>query len=96
MLCNQEGKIVLEWIPGHVGIAGNERADTLAKESLTLPITSKIPVALPDCLRQISRYFKNTWQKMWNQGKSKHLQVKPLLIPSVPENLSRPHQIVIT
>ena len=88
MLCNQELKIILEWIPGHVGIAGNEKADTPAKESVTLLITSNIPVALPDCLRKISRYFKNTWQTMWYQGKSKHLQIKPLLIPTVPENLT--------
>ena len=51
MFSNLEGKIILEWIPSHVDIAGNEKADTLAKESLTLKITSNIPVALPNCQR---------------------------------------------
>jgi len=43
-LANSGKTIILCWIPSHVNICGNERADTAAKSALLLPIAKmKIP-----------------------------------------------------
>jgi len=43
-LANSGKTIILCWIPSHVHIRGNERADTAAKSALYLPITNmKLP-----------------------------------------------------
>ena len=38
-LTNSGKTVILCWIPGHVGIPGNERADRVAKAALSLPIS---------------------------------------------------------
>ena len=45
-LTNSGKSIVLCWIPSHVNIPGNERADAAAKSALSLPITN---MKLPGC-----------------------------------------------
>jgi len=37
-LTNSGETVIFCWIPGHVGIPGNERADRVAKAALSLPI----------------------------------------------------------
>ena len=43
-LANSGKTIILHWIPSHVNISGNDRADTAAKSALSLAITNmKLP-----------------------------------------------------
>lgn len=51
------------WIPSHIGIHGNGKADTMAKESLNT-LSSK--VMLTQYKPSINRTSEEKWQKLWN------------------------------
>ena len=53
------------WIPSHIGVEGNEKADKLAKEAVTLPCgMNKLP--LDDYLATIKKIVRSEWQDKWN------------------------------
>lgn len=47
-LSNKTYSIKLIWIPSHIGITGNERADTLAKEAIKLGTYSHFDIPISD------------------------------------------------
>jgi len=62
------GKVIeFCWIPSHVDIPGNERADTTARAALFLPVTSmKLPTSeFKPCT---SRFCLEEWQDIWNNA----------------------------
>lgn len=44
-LITRRNTVTLEWCPGHVGIQGNEEADTLAKKAVYVSI-NKAPTSI--------------------------------------------------
>jgi len=60
-LTNSGKTVILCWIPGHVGIPGNERADKVAKAALSLPI-SPVKVSAMDFLPRAKLLMHKEWQ----------------------------------
>ena len=65
------------WLPSHVGIKGNEKADIAAKSALTLNIFGlKIPFT--DFKPYINTFLHNKWQTSWNAAVFNKLRsIKP-------------------
>src|SRR6218665_31366 len=67
-------KVHLIWIPSHVNILGNERADALAKMSLNMSdINSTNYLELPEVFSIIKSHVINEWQRNYdNDSKGQH------------------------
>jgi len=65
--------VKLVWIPSHIGLYGNERADGLAKSALSMPNVEVDIPAEPGTLHQKieDRAYKK-WQKQWDDGILSH------------------------
>jgi len=64
-LANSGKTIILCWIPSHVNIRGNERADTAAKSALSLPITNmKLPAR--ELIPCVFKFCLDEWQDIWD------------------------------
>lgn len=67
-------EIHLCWVPSHVGIAGNERADAAAKTALQLTVSDfKIPHT--DYKQIVKSYFNRSWQTHWDNVAFNKLQL---------------------
>ncbi|GFS77444.1 RNase H domain-containing protein [Trichonephila clavipes] len=56
--------IIFSWVPGHVGILGNEQADTAAR-SVSDPMQQ--PVCYRDLKTSIQNYVPHLWQETWDE-----------------------------
>ncbi|GFV01098.1 putative RNA-directed DNA polymerase from transposon X-element [Trichonephila clavipes] len=69
--------IVFCWLPSHVGIIGNEQADSAAKSA-----TTHLPLAVPlsDMKRVIMHHIFKIWQESWSRQLDNKLHsVKPVI-----------------
>ena len=66
-LNNRNKQVVLTWVPSHVGIEGNERADQLAKEAATREATFT-PIPYTDFYNTIRQRVYSRWKELWREN----------------------------
>ena len=66
LLAKQRGKEVsFCWVPSHIGVHGNERADHLAKSTVSQPEPRRCPVPFRDMYPVVRSKIKNSWRSKW-------------------------------
>ncbi|GBN44928.1 hypothetical protein AVEN_52580-1 [Araneus ventricosus] len=60
----------LGWVKAHIGIKGNEIADTLAKEATTHGIPASLPFPKSFLKKQLLQLSLSHWQAEWDSGET--------------------------
>jgi hypothetical protein len=86
------------WIPGHVGIRGNEMVDAEAKEALSKPITDFDRISSDDLRAAVNRVCMQQWQELWNNiagNKLRNIKLDTSAWPTSARN-SRKEEVALT
>ena len=83
LMMAEDKEILYCWIPGHVDIDGNEKADFFAKKALSKAITQH-PIPHSDFKQTISDFIFDGWQTQWNECENNKLHA---ILPIIKHNL---------
>ena len=89
--------IVFCWIPSHIGIHGNKKADMSAKEAINPNITYSL-VPYTDLKPSINSFILGKWQERWSScHENKLLKIKPTLVEWTPAfRNSRREEVILS
>ena len=93
----QQKQIIFAWIPGHVNIRGNDRADGLAKESLGLELPDHAPIPHTDYRSHVNTRVSNIWKNHWkNLCTNKLKKIQPEIKPRKKVTTTRSIETMLT
>ena len=90
------GKVVVEWVPGHVNIPGNTRADSLATVALSLPRINNISPSAAELRQLIRAAYYSAWCSWWCSLPLSFRSFKHSLGPTAFAEVDRPLQVSLT
>ncbi|XP_053692571.1 uncharacterized protein LOC128741021 [Sabethes cyaneus] len=76
LLHEKQGNTALCWVPAHVNIHGNEKADALAKKGASLKTPIDIKTPFEDFKRLVNDQIITTWCNIWASSTSKLRRIK--------------------
>ncbi|KAG1650344.1 hypothetical protein GQR58_028115 [Nymphon striatum] len=78
-LLTKSNHVIFCWLPTHVGISANEKADFVAKSVLSLPVDPQV-ISYKDFYMYIFKHILSIWQSKWDGEINNKLHViKPKL-----------------
>ena len=83
-------KIVIDWIPSHIGIPRNEKADTVAHSSLSLHNMLSYAFSISELRPMIKRFYLETWEQQWSALPNSIKSFNPALGPTLFTVTNRP------
>ena len=96
-LHNYHYNIIFCWIPSHVGIKGNTKADKLARVT-PISSTQGIPIPPSDALPTLRNYIHTIWQATWDSFPNNKLyKIFPKLqhLPPLHHSYSTKEQVIL-
>ena len=83
---NPNFHMTLHWIPSHIGIPGNERADSICEKARLLnSITYQVPISLGQIKSSVRKYYRGKVKEelamSGSTGVQKYLYINPSLKP---------------
>ena len=97
-LVKRDRTISFLWVPSHIGIRGNEAADQLAKDALSLERVSAGSIPHSDLRGKMKRHVREEWQYSWSRLKNtnKLNEIKPTLGPRPSYGLKRSEEVILS
>ena len=74
-------KVIFCWIPSHIGIHGNDKADSLAKDAINITPNKNIQTPYTDLKPKVKQIItKKKGQQLWDENsRNKLFQIQPIL-----------------
>ena len=74
--------VCLCWVPSHVGVHLNERADAAAKSAIDLPVVEEVPIPRSDFKCHIKSRVWHRWRQRWEEiMNNKYRKVTRSVVP---------------